>query len=103
MCQTLPVRSVFPRRARTSRHALAARIPLLAVALSCLRLLPAAAENLLQVPAGGVQLTVPDGWAVLETVEGTGVTVGKPGAQDPRLDLLWWEPLAADVSASAAA
>ena len=56
----------------------------------------------LQLPSLGVQLELPDGWAVTKTVPGQGVTLSPPGG-GAALDVIVWSPVADKLSASAAA
>ena len=48
-------------------------------------------------------MRVPAGWQVVRVIEGRGVTVALPGRLSPALDILFWQPIAEDLSVQAAA
>ncbi|NSW57929.1 MAG: hypothetical protein HPY44_18145 [Armatimonadetes bacterium] len=71
----------------------------------CGPVLPALAQpdSLVEVAALGVQLVLPGGWVIAREVDDRGVSLVRPGSDDPVLEIIAWTPVADELSAHAAA
>ena len=64
---------------------------------------PAQPEGLVEIAALGAQLVLPGGWEIDRAVDDRGVSLVRPGSDDPVLEIVAWTPVADDLSAHAAA